>query len=87
MLINISILTDCIICTKVLCTNNSHIDSIQKLHDDLISASIHVCASECILNTGQSKRKIPGWDITVSHAREIALSYHCKIKKLKKNCE
>ena len=71
MLNNISIPADCIICTNVLCTNNSHIDSIQKLHDDLISASI--CASDCIPNTGQSKRKIPGWDITVSHAREIAL--------------
>ena len=62
---------DCIICTNVLGTNNSHIDSIQKLHDDLRSASI--CASDCIPNTGQSKRKIPVWDITVSHAREIAL--------------
>ena len=66
-----SIYIYCIICTDVLCTNNSHIDSIQKLHDDLISASI--CASDCIPNTGQSKRKMPGWDITVSHAREIAL--------------
>ena len=34
MLNNISIPADCIICTNVLCTNNSHIDSIQKLHDD-----------------------------------------------------
>ena len=40
MLNNISMPADCIICTNVLCTNNSHIDSIQKLHDDLISASI-----------------------------------------------
>ena len=71
MLINISIPADCIIYTNVLCTNNSHIDSIQKLNDDLISASL--CASDCISNTGQSKRKIPGWDINVSHAREIAL--------------
>ena len=71
MLNNISIPADCIICTNVLCKNNSHIDSIQKLHDDLISASI--CASDCIPNTGQSKRKIPWWDTTVSHARKIAL--------------
>ena len=30
MLNNISIPTDCIICTNVLCTNNFHIDSIQR---------------------------------------------------------
>ena len=45
----------------------------RELHYDLISVSI--CASECIPNpnTGQSKRKIPGWDITVSQTRDIAL--------------
>ena len=58
LLNNISIPALCIICTNVLCTNSSHIDSIQKLHDDLISASI--CASDCIPSTGQSKRNILG---------------------------
>ena len=70
MLNNITVPADCIICTNVLCTNNSHIDSIQKLNNDIISS---IRASDCIPNTGQSKRKIPGWGITVSHARKIAL--------------
>ena len=31
---------DCLHCTDVLCTNNTHIESIQLLHDNIISTLI-----------------------------------------------
>ena len=46
---------ECLQCVDVLCNNNDHSDNIEKLHDDIISASIK--ASEFIPMTGQCKKK------------------------------
>ena len=58
-------------CNNVLCEIKGHVNGICKLHDDIISACLY--ASEIIPETGKKSNKIPGWDVKLSHEREIAL--------------
>ena len=63
---------DCLQCTDLVCTNNEHVESVQILHDNIISAMID--ASVNIPSTKQNKKhKIPGWNENVQHSKEIAL--------------
>ena len=52
-----------------LFTNNEHIQSVQLLHDNIISATME--ASENILTT--KSHKIPGWTEAVQIHKETAL--------------
>ena len=64
--------TDCLNCKGMLCKCITHVNSIQKLHDDIISAFID--ASQVIPSKSKRNSKtIPGWDSSVSYKREIAL--------------
>ena len=58
-------------CNNVLCEIKEHVNCISKLHDDIISACLD--ASEIIPETEKKSNKLPGWDVTLSHEREIAL--------------
>ena len=50
---------DCLQCTDLVCTNNEHVESVQILHDNILSAMID--ASVNIPSTKQNqKHKIPG---------------------------
>ena len=63
---------DCLQCTDLVCTNNEHVESVQILYDNIISAMID--ASVNIPFTKQNKKhKIPGWNENVQHSKEIAL--------------
>ena len=56
---------------SVLCTNNKHIESVQLLHDNIISAIME--ASENIPTTNSKSHKIPGWTEAVQVHKEAAL--------------
>ena len=58
-------------CTNVLCSDNDHVTSIQKLHDDIISACID--ASENIPTTRKNNKNVPGWNEFISPLKEKAL--------------
>ena len=45
---------DCLQCTDLACTNNDHVECVQILHDNIISAMID--ASENIPTTNQNKK-------------------------------
>ena len=62
---------DCLHCTDVLCTNIKHIESVQLLHDNIISATME--ASENIPTTNSKSHKIPGWTEAVQIHKETAL--------------
>ena len=62
---------DCLHCTDLLCTNNKHIESIQLLHDNIISTITE--ASENIPTTNSKSHKIPGWTEAVQVHKETAL--------------
>ena len=58
-------------CNNALCKIKVHVNCISKLRDDIISAGLD--ASEIIPEPGKISNKIPGWDVKLSHEREIAL--------------
>ena len=58
-------------CNNVLCEIKGHVNCIYKLHDDIISACLY--ASDIIHETGKQSNIIPGWEVKLSHEREIAL--------------
>ena len=70
---------DCLQCTDLVCTNNEHVESVQILHDNIISAMID--ASVNIPSTKQNKKhKIPGWNENVQHSKvaiQPILTYCC----------
>ena len=59
---------ECLNCTNVLCSDNDHVTSIQKLHDDIISACID--ASENIPTTRKNNKNVPGWNEFISLLKE-----------------
>ena len=67
----IDILYECLNCTNVLCNGNDHVTSIQKLHDDIISACID--ASENIPTTRKNNKNVTGWNEFISPVKEKAL--------------
>ena len=76
----ICIPTGCLNCKDMLCKCITQVNSIQKLHDDIVSACID--ASQVTHSTSKKTSKtIPGWDSSVSYKRERALfwksSWHC----------
>ena len=62
---------ECLNCTNVLCSDNDHVTSIQKLHDDIISACID--ASENIPTTRKNNKNVPGWNEFISPLKEKTL--------------
>ena len=62
---------DCLHSTDVLCTNYKHIESVQLLHDNIISATME--ASENIPTTNSKNHKIPGWTKAVQIYKEADL--------------
>ena len=62
---------DCLHCTDVLCTNIKHIESVQLLRDNIISATME--ASENIPTTNSKSHKILGWTEAVQIHKETAL--------------
>ena len=62
---------ECLNCTNVLCSDNDHVTSIKKLHDDIISASID--ASENIPTTRKNNKNVLGWNEFISPVKEKAL--------------
>lgn len=64
----------CLQCNDLLCTNTDHVNCIQALHDEIISAIIK--ASEDIPETGKQSKTIPGWNDHVKPLQKTALFWH-----------
>ena len=50
---------DCLQCTDLVCTNNEHVESVQILHDNIISAMIDTSVN--IPSTKQNKKQKNSW--------------------------